>query len=85
MASKQIILTQDELSLLVSAVNIVNQQNEQAKQLTAELQRNKAIFTAIWKSIYQRWQLDNIEERASMPFQVEKQFRIENGSIFIDD
>jgi hypothetical protein len=77
----QIALTEQEIRTFAIRMNIVNQQQEQLTKLTQELQLNRETLNAIWKSIYQRWQLEKPEERIAIKFLENTEVKFENGAI----
>ena len=74
-------LTEQELSVFATRVNLVNQQQEQLTRLTQELQLNRETLNAIWKSIYKGWQLESPDDRTKISFQDNMEIRLENGFI----
>jgi len=77
----QINLTDQEARVFAIKMSLVNQQQEQLNKLSQELQLNRETLNAIWKSIYQRWQLENVVERANVKFPDNMEIKIENGII----
>ena len=77
----QIVLTEQEIRTFAIRMNIVNQQQEQLTKLTQELQLNRETLNAIWKSIYQRWQLEKPDERIGIKFPDNTEVKLENGAI----
>ena len=78
----QIDLTEQEIKVFSNEMNLVNQQQEQFNKLVQELQLNKEMLNCIWKSIYQRWQLDDIANRSNVKFPDKMEIKFENGSIY---
>ena len=74
-------LTEQEIGVFTTRMNLVNQQQDQLTRLSQELQLNRETLNAIWKSIYQGWQLEDPCERAKISFQDNMEIRLENGSI----
>lgn len=77
----QINLTDQEIRTFAIRMNIVNQQQEQLTKLSQELQLNRETLSAIWKSIYQRWQLEKPDERIEIKFSDNMEVKFENGTI----
>jgi len=74
-------LTEQEIRVFATRMNLVNQQQEQLTNLSRELQFNRETLNAIWKSIYQRWQLEKPEERIGIKFPDNMEIKLENGII----
>ena len=77
----QIGLTEQEIRTFAIRMNIVNQQQEQLTKLSQELQLNRETLNAIWRSIYQRWQLEKPTERLAIKFPDNMEIKLEDGAI----
>ena len=75
----QISLTESELRVFSTRMALVNQQQEQFTKLSQELQLNRETLTAVWKSIYQKWQLVEPDQRAHIKFPDDLEIKFENG------
>lgn len=84
----QIILTQEEITLFtirnqrISEMQLgLNKIQADFNRLNNDLQLEKATQDVVLKSIRQRWQLEESEERSSLVFPDSLPIRFENGRI----
>lgn len=74
-------LTEQEIKTFTIRMNLVNKQQEQFYKLSQELQLDRETLIAIWKSIYQRWQLEDVENRGKIKFNDNTTVKLEDGSL----
>ena len=74
-------LTEQEIKTFTIRMNLVNKQQEQFYKLSQELQLDRETLIAIWKSIYQRWQLEDVENRGKVKFNDNTTVKLEDGSL----